>query len=67
MSTRQQVKKCPVCHMFRQVSKSAPWWQRTVLALIAKVARENPEARDMELYYLCEKELAVVNAFMKES
>ena len=58
--------KCRVCRFFKDVSKSAPWWQRAALEIIAKAAREHPEAHGYELLDFMEADKAKIDAMCKK-
>ena len=57
--------QCRVCRFFKDVSKSHPVWQRIYFELIAKAAREHPEAHGYDLLDFMEAERTKVDEFLR--
>jgi len=62
---KRKKNQCRVCRFFKDVSKSAPWWQRACLEFIAKAAREHPEAHGYALLDFMEADKAKLDKLCK--
>jgi len=65
MTKKRKKNECRVCRFFKDVSKSALWWQRAVFELIAKAAREHPDAQGYDLLDFMEADLAQLNKILR--
>ena len=63
-SKKRKKNQCRICRFFKDVSKSALWWQRAVFELIAKAAREHPDAQGYDLLDFIEADLALLNEIL---